>query len=322
MDCQNLEDATPSRSGNRVPRPRNAFMIFRSEFWAEEKINRKVEHDHRHISRIIGHCWNQMSEPEKDVWRRKAEQEKADHERKHPGYRFCPTIRTKKPIKRKVKRNGESELLRCRQVAELLLAGKEGDELATAVMQISPPSTLQTGSLEAIPSMTQESVNNDCWPDRAELDLPPFRSPLLPPPTLQCATSSPPIPLPTASSCADLIAPNFPSWYSDWGAAFSMVPGQYRAVGENSYMSLSSADANQPSSEVLWQTSHVPTHYPPASEPIPALPFVYPIPSYASLFDPFTYDICEFPDMLGPSQSSCPSELSFTFSWNPLATSY
>jgi hypothetical protein len=177
-------------------------MIFRSEFWAEEKINRKVEHDHRHISRIIGHCWNQMSEPEKDVWRRKAEQEKADHERKHPGYRFCPTIRAKKPIKRKVKRNGESELLRCRQVADLLLAGKEGDELATAVMQIPPPSTLKLGTLKEIPSITQESANNDCIPDRAELDLPPFRSPLLPPPTLQCASSSPAIPLPTASPCA------------------------------------------------------------------------------------------------------------------------
>ncbi|KAG6869053.1 hypothetical protein C0993_004726 [Termitomyces sp. T159_Od127] len=124
------------RSGNRIPRPRNAFMIFRSEFWATAKISKTVEHDHRHISRIIGHCWNQLTEEEKAVWRRRAEQEKIEHQIKYPGYRFSPNVRTKQVVKRNVKRNGEDEMLRCKKVAELLLAGKAGKELDNAVQSI------------------------------------------------------------------------------------------------------------------------------------------------------------------------------------------
>ncbi|KNZ78175.1 Repressor ROX1, partial [Termitomyces sp. J132] len=156
----------------RIPRPRNAFMIFRSEFWAGAKISKSVEHDHRHISRIVGHCWNQLTEEEKAVWRRRAEQEKIEHQIKYPGYRFSPNVRTKQVIKRNVKRNGEDEMLRCKQVAELLLAGKAGKELDTAVKSIDlslgrdPPLVKSKKALE-FPSDTNE--------------YPAFRSPLLPP---------------------------------------------------------------------------------------------------------------------------------------------
>ncbi|KAF8973831.1 hypothetical protein BDZ97DRAFT_397541 [Flammula alnicola] len=122
-----------SGSSERVRRPRSAFMIFRSEFSAGDKIKYTSEHDHRHISRNIAHYWNQMSEDEKRVWQLKADQEKLAHMRKYPNFKFTPSARAKKPIKRKVKRNGDDEMLRCRRVADLLLEGKEGDELVNAV---------------------------------------------------------------------------------------------------------------------------------------------------------------------------------------------
>jgi HMG (high mobility group) box len=190
---------SPSRrSGNHVPRPRNAFMIFRNEFCAEAKISRTVEHDHRHISRIIGHCWNQLSEEEKNKWRQKAEQEKIEHIMKYPGYRFSPSARTKKVIKRKVKRNSEEELLRCKQVAELLLAGKHGVELDSAVRNMNSGTALRERKLEndnigsSRRSLTStplggelqhqsESIPFDSSAYLPALDLPVFRSPLLPP---------------------------------------------------------------------------------------------------------------------------------------------
>lgn len=194
------------RSGNRVPRPRNAFMIFRSEFWAGDKISRTVEHDHRHISRIIGHCWNQLPESEKDKWRQKAEQEKLDHILKYPGYRFSPSVRTKKAVKRKVKRNSAEELLRCKQVAELLLAGKQGVELDSAVMSMKSPlattvlqernqesniveSSRNSGTPSPKPgelrlqsnSPTVENLESRDLSALDHIDIPIFRSPLLPP---------------------------------------------------------------------------------------------------------------------------------------------
>ncbi|KAH6917139.1 hypothetical protein BKA70DRAFT_1486596 [Coprinopsis sp. MPI-PUGE-AT-0042] len=161
-----------------VPRPRNAFMIFRSSFWAEAKINRTVEHDHRHISRIIGHCWNKMSEDEKDVWRQKALNEKAAHERKYPGYRFCPTARTKKPVKRKVKRNGAVDLARCEKLADLLLSGKTGYELSLAAQAL--PGKPVRASKAASKRPTQPTPMPATVVKYAS-EEPPFRSPLLPP---------------------------------------------------------------------------------------------------------------------------------------------
>jgi len=119
-------------------------MIFRSEFCAEEKISRSVERDHRHISRIIGYYWNKMTEAEKDVWRRKAEQEKMDHLRKYPGYRFTPTVRTKRPAKRNVKRNGAEDLMRCQLLADLLILGKEGNELENAARSLKAEGQVRT----------------------------------------------------------------------------------------------------------------------------------------------------------------------------------
>ncbi|KAJ3502148.1 hypothetical protein NMY22_g18684 [Coprinellus aureogranulatus] len=163
----------------RVPRPRNAFMIFRSAFWAEQKINRTVEHDHRHISRIVGHCWNRMSDLEKDKWRAKAAMEKEEHARRHPDYVFCPTPRSKKPLKRKVKRNGPEDLRRCEKVADLLLMGKQGNDLAEAISAIKL-SALDGDDLPASPLSSTSGSSFGDW-SGSDFDDPPFRSPLLPP---------------------------------------------------------------------------------------------------------------------------------------------
>jgi hypothetical protein len=128
---------SPAKSGaKRIPRPRNAFMIYRSTVWAQQKIPTGIERDHRHISRIIGHCWNSLPEEEKRIWRAKAEEEKQEHLRKYPGYRYSPITRTDKPIKRNVNRNGEKDKQRCKKVAELLLSGTEGPALESAVKEL------------------------------------------------------------------------------------------------------------------------------------------------------------------------------------------
>jgi len=111
-------------------------MIYRSTVWAQQKIPTGIEHDHRHISRIIGHCWNSLPEEEKQIWRAKAEEEKQEHLRKHPGYRYSPITRTNKPVKRNVNRNSEKDKRRCKKVAELLLSGAEGSALENAVKEL------------------------------------------------------------------------------------------------------------------------------------------------------------------------------------------
>jgi hypothetical protein len=124
-------------------------MLFRSAFHREKHLHKSVEKDHRHISRIIGLCWAELPEAEKDVWRQKAEIEKQQHALAYPDYRFKPAPRTKQPVKRNVKRNSAQEIERCRKIADLIQTGKSGEELTHAVkrMDNDMPFTSSGGSI-------------------------------------------------------------------------------------------------------------------------------------------------------------------------------
>ncbi|KAJ6519282.1 hypothetical protein C8R45DRAFT_17012 [Mycena sanguinolenta] len=124
------------RGPDHIPRPRNAFMIFRSELCTSGKISKKVEGDNRHISITAAAVWKAFSEEEKKPYQIAAELEKLEHKRLYPNYRFTPTVRATKPVKRKVNRNGQKDIERSRQVAQLILAGKEGHELEEAVRDL------------------------------------------------------------------------------------------------------------------------------------------------------------------------------------------
>ncbi|KAF4573162.1 hypothetical protein EYR36_007672 [Pleurotus pulmonarius] len=73
-----------------VPRPCNAFILFRCDFVRQKKIPASVERDHRNISRIAGKVWREMSEAEKAPWLSMAEKEREKHSQAHPGYRYAP----------------------------------------------------------------------------------------------------------------------------------------------------------------------------------------------------------------------------------------
>ncbi|KAF9229727.1 hypothetical protein BS17DRAFT_36673 [Gyrodon lividus] len=178
-----------NKSPDHVPRPRNAFMLFRSAFAAAQKITTNIEHDNRHITRIIAHCWNHLSAADKKVWRDKAAAEKAQHAQRYPNYRFSPVCRANKPVKRNVRRNGVEDKKRCEKVAELLLAGKNGKELESAVKEIdvefSNVAKLSDRSQPLPPPSVEKSRTFNGWHPREgvseDCDIPPFRSPLLPP---------------------------------------------------------------------------------------------------------------------------------------------
>ncbi|KAJ7651974.1 hypothetical protein DFH06DRAFT_995468, partial [Mycena polygramma] len=119
-----------------IPRPRNAFMIFRSELCASGKISKKVEGDHRHISITAAAVWRAFTDDEKHPYVMQAEYEKVQHRRMYPNYRFTPTPRAKKPVKRKVNRNGTQDIERSREVAKLILSGKQGHDLEEAVLTL------------------------------------------------------------------------------------------------------------------------------------------------------------------------------------------
>ncbi|KAJ3576288.1 hypothetical protein NP233_g524 [Leucocoprinus birnbaumii] len=248
--------ASRALAQGRIPRPRNAFMLFRSAFHREKRLTNQVEKDHRHISRIIAHCWSELPEVEKDVWRQKAELEKQQHALAYPEYRFKPTPRSKPPVKRNVKRNSPKEIERCRKIAKLLQDGKSGEELTHAVRHLdgdqlplmSPGGSAVVGGREEKKSRKQRAPDRlhppiherpeaSHVPSGPSLDYyaatdgpPPFRSPLLPPSDFPQEMSKRPYQVaalgptnaPLAQSATDINTPLIPANNSNFAQPYVM----------------------------------------------------------------------------------------------------
>ncbi|GAA6000380.1 HMG-box domain-containing protein [Rhodotorula paludigena] len=78
-------------SVGHVPRPRNAFILFRSHAVTSGLIPRSVGiNDHKNISKVVGSVWRGLSAPERRKWDELAEEEKRLHKERYPDYVFRP----------------------------------------------------------------------------------------------------------------------------------------------------------------------------------------------------------------------------------------
>lgn len=90
-----------SSSRSHVPRPPNAFMIYRSELIKSRSIPEDVEHRQQNISRLAGECWNLLSPEEKAKYHEKAAEVLREHQRLNPDYKFTPAPRGSRRSKTK-----------------------------------------------------------------------------------------------------------------------------------------------------------------------------------------------------------------------------
>ncbi|EAU83886.2 hypothetical protein CC1G_11980 [Coprinopsis cinerea okayama7 len=135
------EDALQPRKTSRkkpdnyIPRPPNAFILFRSAFIRSQHVSTGVETNHSTLSKIIGMTWQNLPNEERQVWHRKAKLAEEQHRLKFPQYAFKPLHSKKKGGKRKVREVGPKDQTRCAKIAELLVQGKKGKELDEAVKE-------------------------------------------------------------------------------------------------------------------------------------------------------------------------------------------
>ncbi|KAL0574112.1 hypothetical protein V5O48_007845 [Marasmius crinis-equi] len=82
------------RSQGYIPRPPNAFMLFRADFVRQKHVPGTIEANHGSLSRIIGNCWRSLPAQDKRVWEIRAKHAKELHKKEFPNYKFKP-IHTK-----------------------------------------------------------------------------------------------------------------------------------------------------------------------------------------------------------------------------------
>ncbi|KIK99891.1 hypothetical protein PAXRUDRAFT_414321 [Paxillus rubicundulus Ve08.2h10] len=121
---------TRNRKEGHIPRPPNAFMVFRSWLWNKDNL-KSVERDNRNVSRIAGRYWNELSEAERVPFRKMAEEVKARHAELYPEYKYSPMSRKRGKVpQRRSHRSDLDETEKCKKVADLLLGGVAGSDLA------------------------------------------------------------------------------------------------------------------------------------------------------------------------------------------------
>ena len=107
-------DRRAQRNRNRdpswIPRPRNAFIIFRCEYsreHAQSSLESHDDHDSNNacvktLSKRAAEAWKQLSPSERDRYKVLADREREEHARIYPHYRF-------RPMKRQISGKSSSE---------------------------------------------------------------------------------------------------------------------------------------------------------------------------------------------------------------------
>ena len=193
-----------------IPRPRNAFILFRCDFVSQKKIPASVEPDHRNISRIVGRVWKAMSDEERRPWVEEAKKERETHKRLYPQYRYSPSstaagttgtsIRAKRAQNKKMRESmgvlPAWEVARPRSIARTGSSlcdrsseqteeqQRREDPQEEALLQPRTQSIVSDGSRSSVPDSGGEATSHTLFRDQslssADWELPSYQSWKLP----------------------------------------------------------------------------------------------------------------------------------------------
>ncbi|KAI0317425.1 hypothetical protein OF83DRAFT_1171985 [Amylostereum chailletii] len=87
------------RDESYIPRPPNAFILFRSSFIKSQQIPGKIEGNHSTLSKIIGMVWKGLPPDQREHWEAQAVKALADHRARYPHWRFRPAANAMAKVK-------------------------------------------------------------------------------------------------------------------------------------------------------------------------------------------------------------------------------
>ncbi|KAH8106002.1 hypothetical protein BXZ70DRAFT_409339 [Cristinia sonorae] len=104
-----------SRGKSHIPRPPNAFMLFRAE-----KVNAELPRDlpnrQQVVSIVAGQCWNMLDDKGKAEWHSRAREMLRKHMERYPDYKFSPSRRSsRKKVDEVEAKDGEEYIRHLRE---------------------------------------------------------------------------------------------------------------------------------------------------------------------------------------------------------------
>jgi hypothetical protein len=136
------------KNGN-APRPPNAFMLFRSDFWRFNK-DRIPERDHRQISRLSAHCWNALGEHRRVPYQELARQLKDEHAQLYPQHKY--NLPAKERASKKIKKEEINNAGLC---GIIIIAAKVTQDIRAS----EPPKILGSSEGGLLDQVIEQKVN-------------------------------------------------------------------------------------------------------------------------------------------------------------------
>jgi hypothetical protein len=126
-----------SRAPGVIPKPRTAYELFRAHI-GQTVLPADIPFCTKQVtvSRIASYIWQRLPPRKLALFDNLFQEEQQSHQRWHPDYVIqdrcaSPSGRTKaKPVE------GDGDAIKCKKIAELLLANIQRDELATLIRDI------------------------------------------------------------------------------------------------------------------------------------------------------------------------------------------
>jgi hypothetical protein len=152
---------------NHIPRPRNAFIIFRSLFLNQKVLPATVRfcRDNKQVSRIASRIWDVLPDEDKEHFYHLGDEEKRLHHAKYAAYTYKITTRKgKTKFRARYSPDNESDLkpeqIACKRIAEIVLKNIQGEELERMIQDVVG-ATLDPGWLNSAASSRTTSSNDD-----------------------------------------------------------------------------------------------------------------------------------------------------------------
>ncbi|KDE08294.1 hypothetical protein MVLG_01557 [Microbotryum lychnidis-dioicae p1A1 Lamole] len=77
-------------SEGHVPRPKNAFILYRAHVVADPGFVAAFRGQHNNISKVVGAMWQALPKEQTAIWHELAEEEKEAHAKQFPNYKYKP----------------------------------------------------------------------------------------------------------------------------------------------------------------------------------------------------------------------------------------
>ncbi|KAJ7781303.1 hypothetical protein B0H16DRAFT_1447785 [Mycena metata] len=143
---------TPQPKSRRIPRPPNAFILYRSDLLKGGLIPDGIERRQQTLSRVAGQCWNLLKPHQKQVWQDLAAERAALHQLEYPDYHFKPAPRGKGKSKVRPNDDNSDDVIRVLRETYLGISGP-----SICASRQRKPKVQVEGSTQSLPSSLASS---------------------------------------------------------------------------------------------------------------------------------------------------------------------